>query len=115
MYDWANSAFVTTIMAAILPVYYYQVAATPLPEMPERKIAWQERCRARKLTASNAAPTARLTANRGESSIQETATAPAESPRFSPWTLSMSSLSLTARSAARCRPLAPRRPAPGGG
>ncbi len=22
MYDWANSAFATTIMAAVLPVYY---------------------------------------------------------------------------------------------
>ena len=24
MYDWANSAFATTIMAAVLPVYYSQ-------------------------------------------------------------------------------------------
>ncbi len=32
MYDWANSAFVTTIMAAVLPVYYHQVAAIDLPE-----------------------------------------------------------------------------------
>ena len=31
MYDWANSAFVTTIMAAVLPVYYHQVAAVDLP------------------------------------------------------------------------------------
>lgn len=31
MYDWANSAFATTIMAAILPVYYHQVAAANLP------------------------------------------------------------------------------------
>jgi MFS transporter, UMF1 family len=31
MYDWANSAFVTTIMAAVLPVYYSSVAAANLP------------------------------------------------------------------------------------
>lgn len=30
MYDWANSAFVTTIMAAVLPVYYASVAAADL-------------------------------------------------------------------------------------
>lgn len=28
MYDWANSAFATTIMAAVLPVYYAKVAAS---------------------------------------------------------------------------------------
>ena len=32
LYDWANSAFVTTMMAAVLPVYYHQVAAAGLPE-----------------------------------------------------------------------------------
>ena len=31
MYDWANSAFVTTITAAVLPVYYASVAAVDLP------------------------------------------------------------------------------------
>lgn len=31
MYDWANSAFATTIMAAVLPVYYASVAAKNLP------------------------------------------------------------------------------------
>lgn len=31
MYDWANSAFATTIMAAVLPVYYSTVAAADLP------------------------------------------------------------------------------------
>jgi len=31
MYDWANSAFVTTIMAAVLPVYYASVAGANLP------------------------------------------------------------------------------------
>ncbi len=30
MYDWANSAFATTIMAAVLPVYYSDVAAANL-------------------------------------------------------------------------------------
>lgn len=32
LYDWANSSFATTIMAAILPVYYAKVAAVNLPE-----------------------------------------------------------------------------------
>ncbi len=31
MYDWANSAFATTIMGAVLPVYYASVAAAGLP------------------------------------------------------------------------------------
>ncbi|HEY60639.1 MAG TPA: MFS transporter [Anaerolineae bacterium] len=31
MYDWGNSAFATTIMAAVLPVYYSSVAASNLP------------------------------------------------------------------------------------
>lgn len=31
LYDWGNSAFATTIMAAVLPVYYAQVAAADLP------------------------------------------------------------------------------------
>ncbi|HQL40561.1 MAG TPA: MFS transporter, partial [Anaerolineaceae bacterium] len=31
MYDWANSAFATTIMAAVLPVYYSSVAAAGIP------------------------------------------------------------------------------------
>ena len=31
MYDWANSAFATTIMAAVLPIYYVQVAGRDLP------------------------------------------------------------------------------------
>jgi MFS transporter, UMF1 family len=30
MYDWANSAFATTIMAAVLPIYYAQVAGAYL-------------------------------------------------------------------------------------
>ncbi|ACY12976.1 MFS transporter [Haliangium ochraceum] len=30
MYDWANSAFATTIMAAVLPIYYSSVAASHL-------------------------------------------------------------------------------------
>jgi len=31
LYDWANSAFATTIMAAVLPVFYSSVAAGDLP------------------------------------------------------------------------------------
>lgn len=31
MYDWANSAFATTILAAVLPVYYSRVAGETLP------------------------------------------------------------------------------------
>jgi UMF1 family MFS transporter len=30
MYDWANSAFATTIMAAVLPIFFRNVAAVPL-------------------------------------------------------------------------------------
>src|SRR5512133_4337490 len=30
LYDWANSAFATTIMAAVLPIYYAQVAGATL-------------------------------------------------------------------------------------
>ena len=30
LYDWANSAFATTILAAVLPVYYSQVAGANL-------------------------------------------------------------------------------------
>ncbi|MFL7891804.1 MAG: MFS transporter [Anaerolineales bacterium] len=31
LYDWANSAFATTILAAVLPIYYSQVAGITLP------------------------------------------------------------------------------------
>ncbi|MFD2610840.1 MFS transporter [Paenibacillus gansuensis] len=31
LYDWANSAFVTTMVAAVLPIYYKDVAAKDLP------------------------------------------------------------------------------------
>src|SRR6476659_614486 len=31
MYDWANSAFWTTIVAAIFPIYFQKVAAAGLP------------------------------------------------------------------------------------
>jgi UMF1 family MFS transporter len=31
LYDWANSAFFTTIIAAVFPIYYTQVAAATLP------------------------------------------------------------------------------------
>jgi UMF1 family MFS transporter len=39
MYDWANSAFATTIMAAVLPVYYSSVAASNL-EPYQATSAW---------------------------------------------------------------------------
>lgn len=31
LYDWANSAMVTTIVAAVFPIYYYKVAGAGLP------------------------------------------------------------------------------------
>ena len=30
MYDWANSAFQTTIIAAVFPIYFHNVVATDL-------------------------------------------------------------------------------------
>jgi len=38
MYDWANSAFITTVVAAVFPIYYAQVAAAPLA--PEDAAFW---------------------------------------------------------------------------
>src|SRR5688500_18603701 len=32
MYDWANSAMVTTVVAAIFPIYYYNVAGAGRPD-----------------------------------------------------------------------------------
>jgi len=40
MYDWANSAFVTTVAAAVLPVYYSQVAASTLPSPAVATAYW---------------------------------------------------------------------------
>jgi UMF1 family MFS transporter len=40
MYDWANSAFVTTIMAAVLPVYFSQVAGSTLPSPTVATAYW---------------------------------------------------------------------------
>jgi UMF1 family MFS transporter len=40
MYDWANSAFVTTIMAAVLPIYYSQVAGANLPSAAIATAFW---------------------------------------------------------------------------
>jgi UMF1 family MFS transporter len=40
MYDWANSAFATTILAAILPVYYSQVAGSTLPSAATATAYW---------------------------------------------------------------------------
>jgi UMF1 family MFS transporter len=38
LYDWANSAFQTTIVAAVFPIYYQKVAAEGLP--PTQAIQW---------------------------------------------------------------------------
>jgi UMF1 family MFS transporter len=41
LYDWANSAFVTTIVAAIFPIYYARVAAADLPpEVAAARFGW---------------------------------------------------------------------------
>ena len=40
MYDWANSAFVTTILAAVLPVYFSQVAGATLPSATMATAYW---------------------------------------------------------------------------
>jgi len=40
MYDWANSAFATTIMAVVLPVYYSKVAGATLPSAAKATAYW---------------------------------------------------------------------------
>lgn len=40
MYDWANSAFATTILAAVLPIYYSQVAGETLPNSATATAYW---------------------------------------------------------------------------
>jgi UMF1 family MFS transporter len=41
MYDWANSAFQTTIIAAVFPIYYQRVAAADLPgPVATSRFAW---------------------------------------------------------------------------
>lgn len=40
MYDWANSAFATTILAAVLPIYYSQVAGANLPSATVATAYW---------------------------------------------------------------------------
>jgi len=40
MYDWANSAFATTILAAVLPVYFSQVAGSTLPSATVATSYW---------------------------------------------------------------------------
>jgi len=40
MYDWANSAFSTTILAALLPVYYSSVAGSTLPTEATATAYW---------------------------------------------------------------------------
>ena len=41
MYDWANSAFQTTIIAAVFPIYFHKVAAADLPDaVATSRFAW---------------------------------------------------------------------------
>jgi UMF1 family MFS transporter len=40
MYDWANSAFATTILAAVFPIYYSQVAGANLPSAAVATSYW---------------------------------------------------------------------------
>lgn len=40
MYDWANSAFATTILAAVLPIYFSQVAGATLPSASVATAYW---------------------------------------------------------------------------
>lgn len=40
LYDWANSAFVTTVMAAVLPVYFSSVAGSTLPSAAAATSLW---------------------------------------------------------------------------
>ncbi|MCB2224095.1 MAG: MFS transporter [Actinobacteria bacterium] len=40
MYDWANSAFATTILAAVLPTYYSNIAASTLPSRAIATAYW---------------------------------------------------------------------------
>jgi len=40
MYDWANSAFATTILAAVLPIYFSQVAGSTLPTAARATSIW---------------------------------------------------------------------------
>jgi UMF1 family MFS transporter len=40
LYDWANSAFATTILGAVLPIYYSQVAGATLPSEARATAYW---------------------------------------------------------------------------
>ena len=40
MYDWANSAFATTILASLLPIYYSSVAGSTLPSEATATAYW---------------------------------------------------------------------------
>lgn len=40
LYDWANSAFATTILAAVLPIYFSQVAGSTLPSEAVATAYW---------------------------------------------------------------------------
>jgi UMF1 family MFS transporter len=40
LYDWANSGFATTVLAAVLPIYYSQVAGATLPSEATATAYW---------------------------------------------------------------------------
>jgi UMF1 family MFS transporter len=40
MYDWANSAYVTSVLTAVLPIYFSQVAASTLPSAARATATW---------------------------------------------------------------------------
>src|SRR6267154_737368 len=46
MYDWANSAMVTTIIAAVFPIYFVKVAGAGLRDNPEASKALATQYRA---------------------------------------------------------------------
>jgi MFS-type transporter involved in bile tolerance (Atg22 family) len=47
MYDWANSAFATTIITAIFPVYFTSVAGADLPAGAPVRLEHDDRGRSR--------------------------------------------------------------------
>jgi len=64
MYDWANSAFATTIMAAVLPAYFAKVAAAPLAES-DRTAVWAATSAVASLVVAAMAPLLGVLADRG--------------------------------------------------
>jgi MFS-type transporter involved in bile tolerance (Atg22 family) len=56
LYDWANSAFATTILAAVLPIYYSQVAAATLASPARATAFWSAGLSASLLLVAASAP-----------------------------------------------------------